>query len=69
MSQSSLVLGSSSGIGLAITQALLDKNVTVIGISRNDFVLNNKNYQHLKLDVTDDSFIDTIYKKINLRNK
>ena len=68
MSQNSLVLGASSGIGLAITKSLLEQDVNVTGISRSDFNLNNKNYEHIKLDVTDKLFIETITKKINLQN-
>ena len=67
MIQNSIVLGSSSGIGLAITKALLEKNNKVIGISRKDFHIDNKDYQHIKLDVTHNIFIDIINKKINLK--
>ena len=40
-----IVTGSSSGIGLSITKALLKKKANVFGISRRNPNFSNKNYQ------------------------
>ena len=68
MNYCSIVLGSSSGIGLAITEALLKKNIKVIGVSRRDFDIKNSNYTHVELDVTNSSFIDILRTKVNLND-
>ena len=51
MKYKTIVIGSSSGIGLAITKKLLDRKHKVTGISRRGLNLNNEFYDHLKLDV------------------
>ena len=57
-----IVTGSSSGIGLSITKALLKNKVNVLGISRRTPSLSNKNYQHIKFDL---SKIDSEYEKLS----
>ena len=52
MSKSYLVTGTSSGIGNAITKYLLLKKHRVIGISRSEKNINNKNYIHIKQDIS-----------------
>ena len=47
-----IVTGSSSGIGLSITKALLKNKANVLGISRRAPSLSNKNYQHIKFDLS-----------------
>ena len=66
MEYKSLVVGSSSGIGLAITQKLLRSNHQVTGISRRDITLNNKNYTHVNSDVSTNNFMHIINSKIDL---
>ena len=57
-----IVTGSSSGIGLSITKALLKKRANVIGISRRRPNILKKNYKHIELDL---SKIESEYKKLN----
>ena len=57
-----IVTGSSSGIGLSITKALLKNKANVLGISRRAPSLSNKNYQHIKFDL---SKIESEYEKLS----
>ncbi len=57
-----IVTGSSSGIGLSITKALLKNKANVLGISRTAPSLSNKNYQHIKFDL---SKIESEYEKLS----
>ena len=57
-----IVTGSSSGIGLSITKALLKNKANVIGISRRTPNFSSKNYQHIELDL---SKIENDHKKLN----
>ena len=54
-----LVTGSSSGIGKSITNYLINEGANVVGVSKSDFSLDNKNYQHYKFDLSqiDKNFI------------
>ena len=56
-----IVTGSSSGIGLSITKALLKNKANVLGISRRTPNFSNKNYQHIGFDL---SKIETEYDKL-----
>jgi benzil reductase ((S)-benzoin forming) len=48
------ITGSSSGIGKAIAELLLeDKNNMVVGISRSNTISENKNYRHIHFDLSD----------------
>tara|TARA_Y100001968_G_C19451760_1_gene769163 strand:- start:4907 stop:5614 length:708 start_codon:yes stop_codon:yes gene_type:complete len=68
MDYKSIVIGSSSGIGLAITQELLKRNHQVTGISRREVSEKNIKYNHLELDVTSDLFINSIKNHLNLED-
>ncbi len=57
-----IVTGSSSGIGLSITKALLKNNLNVLGISRRNPDFPNKNYQHFQFDL---SKIEREYDKLS----
>ena len=57
-----IVTGSSSGIGLSVTKALLKNKANVIGISRRIPNFSNKNYQHIKFDL---SKIESEYEKLS----
>ena len=61
-SKNIIVTGSSSGIGLSITKALLKNKANVIGISRRRPNFSNKNYQHFEFDL---SKIESEYDKLN----
>ena len=68
MNYKSIVIGASSGIGLAITKELLNTGHLVTGISRRSISLENKNYTHIIQDVTSKDFISLINKNIQLSN-
>ena len=57
-----IVTGSSSGIGLSITKALLKNKANVIGISRRSPKISYKKYQHIKFNL---SKIESEYEKLN----
>ena len=57
-----IVTGSSSGIGLSITKALLKNKANVLGISRRNPNFSNKNYHHIQFDLSN---IETEYEKLN----
>ena len=57
-----IVTGSSSGIGLSITKALLKNKANVIGVSRKIPDISNENYQHIEFDL---SKIESEYEKLN----
>ena len=67
MKYKTIVIGSSTGIGLAITKKLLDRNHKVTGVSRRGLSLDNESYNHLKLDVSDKDFIFKIKNEIALK--
>ena len=47
-----LITGTSSGIGLHLTKFFLEKNYQVYGISRSLPEINNKNYEHFYMDLS-----------------
>ena len=47
-----IVSGSSSGIGLSITKALLKNKANVLGVSRRNPNFSNKNYHHIEFDLS-----------------
>ena len=57
-----IVTGSSSGIGLSITKALLKNKVNVYGISRRNPSFSNKNYHHIQFDLSN---IETEHEKLS----
>ena len=57
-----IVTGSSSGIGLSITKALLKNNANVFGVSRRNPSLSNKNYHHIQFDLSN---IETEYERLS----
>lgn len=48
-----LITGSSSGIGRAAAEIFLNNNYLVYGIDQNAATIEDKNYQHFKVSVTD----------------
>ncbi len=57
-----IVTGSSSGIGLSITKALLKNKANVLGVSRRNPNFSNKNYRHIEFDL---SKIENEYEKLS----
>ena len=55
------VTGTSSGIGQAAANELLKRGWEVIGVARRDSDINDSNYMHLNIDLTD---IDNMLNKI-----
>ena len=56
-----IITGTSKGIGNAIAKNLLEKNFYVYGIARSKQNINNKNYIHLKEDISKKNSIENIY--------
>lgn len=65
-----LVTGSRGGIGLAVTNKLLELGFEVIGVSRNtvDSLKDNKNYTHIKCDLSDEKETLSLCKNIKGKN-
>ncbi|HKI78093.1 MAG TPA: SDR family NAD(P)-dependent oxidoreductase [Ignavibacteriaceae bacterium] len=60
------ITGTSSGIGLAIAEALLEKGWIVSGASRRDSPIKNENYNHINIDLSDiSSFKDSLSDYLN----
>ena len=59
-----LITGSSSGIGLSLTKLALSKGHKVIGVSKNKFLLENKNYRHEIIDQSQTSQIIALYNQL-----
>lgn len=62
-----LVTGSSRGIGKELAQYYLLKDNLVIGCSRGKYEIENKNYTHFSLDVSNEIEVKHLFKEI--RNK
>jgi short-subunit dehydrogenase len=51
-----LLIGNSDGIGLATTRRLLADGWNIIGISRSESLITNKNYHHFVADVSESKY-------------
>jgi short-subunit dehydrogenase len=51
-----LLVGNSDGIGLATTKRLLEAGWDVIGVSRSESLIENKNYRHRIADVSENTY-------------
>ena len=67
--QTALIIGNSSGIGLAITKRLLSSSYKVHGISKSPSPIVSSNYQHLLMDVTDPDFESALSRQVNTLEK
>jgi len=65
MNQTALIIGNSDGIGLGITEALLERGWTIAGISKSPCQLKSKDYKHYIKDVTQSSFQNTLQMILN----
>ncbi len=62
--KSAVVTGSSSGLGLAITQFLLEEGFTVFGGSRSGTDLEHPNFYDVELDVADPESVEEFYETV-----
>jgi NAD(P)-dependent dehydrogenase (short-subunit alcohol dehydrogenase family) len=60
MQAKALIVGNSDGIGLATTRRLLAAGWKVIGISKSDSTISDKNYHHWVADVSDTKYSDVL---------
>jgi len=60
-----VITGSSSGIGKAITELLLENDYKIYGISRDESIINNPNFIQIKADLLDLTFYKEVEKIIN----
>jgi len=61
-----LITGTSRGIGEALTQVLLEKGNTVLGVSRGrSEKLQSEKYHHVSFDLTDTGQMEHIMEKVN----
>jgi NAD(P)-dependent dehydrogenase (short-subunit alcohol dehydrogenase family) len=59
-----IVLGTSSGLGLAIASSLLERGFLVFGGSRNESPIEHENFIDLEVDLTQDSHIKNFIKEV-----
>ena len=65
MSSIILITGTSKGIGEYLANYYLSKDNIVIGFSRNTPAINNKNYTHYNLDITDEKEVVKTVRKVH----
>lgn len=56
MGKRALLVGNSDGMGLATTRKLIDMGWNILGISRSQSSIKDKNYKHLIADVSDEEY-------------
>lgn len=61
-----LVTGSSRGLGRLLAEEYLSKGVKIFGCSRNPSTINNPNYKHFMIDITDEASVVSMFKEISL---
>ncbi len=59
-----LISGTSRGLGYVIAEHFLENGATVIGLSRNEHKLENRNYHHVIVDIGDPQLIVDAFKRI-----
>ena len=64
MSRTILITGSRKGIGRYLSEYYLKKGYNVIGCSRSESDLTHKNYIHISGDVSNESDVKNIVKKV-----
>ena len=63
MKTNTLIIGSSSGIGLEATNFFLKKGHNVIGISRRGNNINSNKFRNIKFDLTDFENYDLLFSR------
>ena len=59
-----IVTGASSGIGQGCCEALLNESAIVYGIDLNEKTIDNPDYTHIKVDITDERSVEFVLKQI-----
>lgn len=62
-----LVTGTSSGIGASVTERLLDRGWTVVGVARRAAALTNSRYIHLAVDLQDPASLPEIEQRMSAK--
>lgn len=60
LNMSALIIGNSDGIGLALTQELLDRGWQVIGISSSNSPIDDSSYAHVVAEVQKADYASTL---------
>ena len=60
MKQKAIIIGNTDGIGLSITQKLLDDGWIVVGISKRESSVKNSLYMHIVCDVKENNFSEEL---------
>lgn len=60
MKPQALMVGNSDGIGLATTMRLLNDGWNILGISKSESPISNKNYHHRVVDVSDSKYTEML---------
>ena len=64
MEKKAIIVGNSSGIGLAVTEKLLKDGWLVVGFSKSKSPIKDSSYAHIVHDVTDLGYVDKLNKVI-----
>lgn len=64
MEKTAIVTGSSSGLGLEISQSLLDQGFTVFGGSRSGTSIEHDNFYDVELDITSEESVMEFYETV-----
>lgn len=59
-----LITGTSRGIGLMLTEELINSGHEIMGVSRSDFSIANKNYKHFKADLANITELEKVLDQI-----
>lgn len=60
-----IVTGSSKGLGLAITEKLLEQGALVAGFSRSETKINHPNFTSYSVDITNEQSIEDTFNEVN----
>ena len=66
MEKHAIVIGSSSGIGFAITEFLLDEGYTVFGISRKGTSIEHGKFFDIPTDIRDEISVESLFEEISM---
>ncbi len=58
-----IVTGGSNGLGKAIIGYALNRNIMICNLDKEVSTINNENYKEFIGDISDEQFVETIYKR------